>query len=140
MARANYHSSNPIPTSILTAINADAGHFPPTIASANASECHGPLAASSCAPPAGDEHAPQGSIIHEQYDSYHAANSSAASDHVLEYVAATAAGISAELAAEYFSAASDGASTGAVDGLAAAESAVDNSVSAAAAVFAAANI
>lgn len=133
MARPDFFSS------ILTTLNVDAGHLPPPAASANASECHESLAASTCPSSAGDEHASQRSIIHEQYDSNHAADS-AASDHVSKHVAATAAGISAERAADYFSAVADCASTGAVDGLAAAESAVHNTVSAAAAVFAAANI
>ena len=138
MARADCQYSNAIPTSILATSNACTGYRPPAAAPSNASECYESLAASSCAPSAGDEHASARCVIYEQCCSDREANP-AASDHLSKHVAAITAGISAECSAAYFSAASEYISSGAFDGFAAAESAVDNTVSAAA-VSTAANI
>ena len=132
MARPDFPSSNPIPTSFLTTINADAGHLPSPATPANAPKRYESFAASTRHSPAGDEHASEHSVVAEQYDSNDAANS-AASDCVSERVAAATAGISAEYGAvSAFSAASNCSS---VDGLAAAESGTDNATTA---VFAAA--
>ena len=138
MARTNCHSSDPIPTSILSNIHADAGHFPPPAVPTNASKYYESLAASTRNSSAGDEHASARCVIYEQCCSDREANP-AASDHLSKHVAAITAGISAECSAAYFSAASEYISSGAFDGFAAAESAVDNTVSAAA-VSTAANI
>jgi len=138
VGRADYSSSDPIPTSDLTAIDADAGRFPPSVAPANAPECHESCAASTCSSPAGDKYASERGFGHEQYDSNVAANSTS-SDHVSEHVYASTASISAKPTAAYFSAPSSCASTSAVDELAVTESTVDNSGAAAAAAAAAAN-
>lgn len=98
MARADCHYSNAIPTSILATSNACTGYRPPAAAPSNASECYESLAASSCAPSAGDEHASECGGGYEQYDSRYAANSTAP-DHVSEYVSATTDGRSAERSA-----------------------------------------
>lgn len=132
MARPEFTSSNSIPTSFLTTINADAGHIPSSVAPANASNRYESLAASTRNSSAGNEYASGRGIVDEQYDFDDAANS-AASDCVPEYVAAATALISAEYGAVSASSAASDCSS--VDGLAAAESGTDNAT---AAVFAAA--
>ena len=132
MARPEFPSSNPIPASFLTTINADAGRLPSSVAPAHASNRYESLAASTRNSSAGNEYASGRDIVDEQYDFDDAANS-AASDCVSECVAAATAGIPAEYGAVSASSAASDCSS--VDGLAAAESGTDNAT---AAVFAAA--